>query len=92
MGARKDHITGMERAQIAIEMLPSYRPYGTVTQLKEKYEISRQAIYKIAEKGKRLLSQEWTGKPWSEGCGKKCTGQPGACGAKYRGADRSRGE
>ena len=56
MGARKDHITGMERAQIAIEMLPSYRAYGTVTQLKQKYEISRQAIYKIAEKGKELLS------------------------------------
>ena len=57
MGARKDHITGMERAQIAIEMLPSYRPYGTVTQLKQRYEISRQAIYRIAEKGKGLLSQ-----------------------------------
>ncbi len=57
MGARKDHITGIERAQIAIEMLPSYRPYGTVSQLKQKYEISRQAIYKIAEKGKALLSQ-----------------------------------
>jgi len=57
LGARKDHITGMERAQIAIEMLPLYRPYGTVTQLGQKYEISRQAIYKIAEKGIALLSQ-----------------------------------
>jgi hypothetical protein len=47
----------MERAQIAIEMLPSYRPYGTVTQLGQKYEISRQAIYRIAEKGKALLSR-----------------------------------
>ncbi len=57
MGARKDHITGMERAQIVMEMLPAKRPYGTVTQLEQKYEVSRQTIYKIAEKGKTLLIQ-----------------------------------
>ena len=33
MGARKDDITGHERAQIAMEMLASYRPYGKVTEL-----------------------------------------------------------
>ena len=57
MGARKDDITGMERAQIAIEMLPYYRPYGKVTQLAQKYVISRQSIYRIAAAGKELLSQ-----------------------------------
>ena len=57
MGTRKDDITGMERAQIAIEMLPSYRPYGMVSQLARKHVISRQSIYRIAGKGKALLSQ-----------------------------------
>jgi hypothetical protein len=57
VGARKDHITGMERAQIVMEMLSAKRPYGTVSQLEQKYEVSRQTIYKIAEKGKTLLIQ-----------------------------------
>ena len=57
MGTRRDDITGKERAQIAIEMLPSYRPYGKATQLAQKYVISRQAIYRIAASGEALLSQ-----------------------------------
>ena len=55
MGARKDHITGKERAQIAIEMMPSYRPYGKVSQLAGKYEVSRQTIYTVAARAKVIL-------------------------------------
>jgi hypothetical protein len=57
MGARKDHITGKDRAQIAIETLASYRPYGKVTQLAEKYKVSRQTIYTVAASGRALLDQ-----------------------------------
>lgn len=57
MGARRDNITGMERAQIAIEIMPDSRPYGTVIRLAREYGVARQTIYKIAEAGKVLLSQ-----------------------------------
>ena len=49
MGARRNDITGMERAQIAIEAMPKYRPYGTVTHLAKEHQVSRQTIYKIAK-------------------------------------------
>ena len=55
MGSRKGHITGKDRAQIAIEMLPSYRPYGKVSQLAGKYEVSRQTIYTVATHAKAIL-------------------------------------
>jgi hypothetical protein len=58
VGARKDDITGNQRAQIVMEMLPSYRPYGKVSQLAEKYTVSRQTIYTIAANGKALLDQQ----------------------------------
>jgi hypothetical protein len=58
MGARRDDITGSERAQIAQEMLPSYRPDGKVSQLAEQYSVSRQTIYAIAASGKALLEQQ----------------------------------
>lgn len=57
MGARRDNITGMERAQIAIEVMPDRRPYGTVNRLAREYGVTRQTIYKIAESGKAVLSQ-----------------------------------
>ena len=57
MGARRDNITGMERAQIAIEVMPGSRPYGTVNRLAQEYGVARQTIYNIAESGKALLSQ-----------------------------------
>jgi hypothetical protein len=57
VGARRDNITGIERAQIAIETLASYRPYGKVTQLAEKYKVSRQTIYTVAASGKALLDR-----------------------------------
>lgn len=57
MGARKDHITGIERAQIAMEMLPENRPHGKVTELAKCYQVSRQTIYSLADKGKVLLEE-----------------------------------
>ena len=57
MGARKDDITGSERAQIAMEMLPSYRPYGKVSELAKQYQVSRQTIYTLGRGGKALLEQ-----------------------------------
>jgi hypothetical protein len=55
MGARKDDITGSERAQIAMEMLASYRPYGKVTELARRYQVSRQTLYVIQNKGQAIL-------------------------------------
>lgn len=56
MGTRRDDITGMERAQIAIEVLPPYRPRGLVTELAQAHGVSRQTIYSIAAAGKTLLN------------------------------------
>lgn len=58
MGARRDNITGMDRAQIAIDVLPSYRPYGLVVELARMYRVSRQTIYTIAAAGKGILEVE----------------------------------
>ena len=57
MGTRRDNITGMERAQIAIEVMPDKRPYGTVKRLAQEYGVARQTIYNISEAGKALLAQ-----------------------------------
>ena len=57
MGARKDHIMGKDRAQIAMETLATYRPYGKVTRLAEKYQVSRQTNYTVAARGKALLEE-----------------------------------
>ena len=58
MGTRRDDITGMDRAQIAIEVLPRYRPQGLVTDLAQAHGVSRQTIYTIAAAGKALLEAE----------------------------------
>jgi hypothetical protein len=55
MGTRRDDITGMERAQIAIEVMPAYRPRGLVTKLAQTHQVSRQTIYTIAAVGKTWL-------------------------------------
>lgn len=55
MGTRRDNITGMNRAQIAIEVMPTNRPYGLVTRLAEAYRVSRQTIYNITNAAKVLL-------------------------------------
>ena len=55
MGKRRDDITCRQRAQIAMEMLLMNRPWGTVTRLAERYTISRQTVYEIAEVGRQVL-------------------------------------
>jgi hypothetical protein len=55
MGARRDNITGMERVQIAIQVLPAFRPHGLVTELAKTHDVSRQTIYAIAAAGKAAL-------------------------------------
>ena len=56
MGARRDEITGRERTTIAIEVLSPHRPGGTMARLGQKYNLSRQALYDIAAKGKEILT------------------------------------
>ncbi len=63
MGTRRDDITGMDRAQIAIEVLPAYRPHGLVSELAQTHRVSRQTIYTIAATGKALLEAEMQPRP-----------------------------
>ena len=58
MGTRRDDITGMERAQIAIQIMPPNRPHGLVVKLANSHRVSRQTIYKIAAAGKALLETD----------------------------------
>ncbi len=55
MGARRDDITTVERAQITLAVLNPERPRGTVTNLGATYDISRQTVYEIAAKGEQVL-------------------------------------
>jgi len=55
VGVRRDDITGSQRAQIAIRVLSPHRPWGTVSQLAEEYDISRQTVYTVAAVGERML-------------------------------------
>lgn len=55
MGARRDNITGKERADIAIQVLPPSRRHGLVTELSQAHGISRQTVYNIAATGRALL-------------------------------------
>jgi hypothetical protein len=57
VGARRDDITGTQRAQISVEVLNSKRAWGTVTNLATEYAISRQMVYEIAAKGERVLTE-----------------------------------
>lgn len=57
MGTRRDNITGKERVEIAMEVMPSFRPHGTVTRLAREYAVSRQTIYTISGMGRELLLQ-----------------------------------
>ena len=56
VGARRDDITSSERAQIAVEVLYPQRRWGSVTKLAEKYKISRQTVYDIADGGEQVLA------------------------------------
>jgi hypothetical protein len=55
VGARRDDITNVERAQITLAVLNPERSRGTVTNLGEAYNISRQTVYEIAAKGEQVL-------------------------------------
>jgi hypothetical protein len=55
VGIRRNDITSRQRAQIAVEVLYSDRPRGTVTKLAENHNVSRQTIYNIAEAGEQVL-------------------------------------
>jgi len=57
VGARRDNITGQERARIAMEVMPTYRPHGAVTRLAREYKVSRQTIYTISAVGREVLAE-----------------------------------
>jgi hypothetical protein len=40
-----------------MEVMPSFRPHGTVTRLAREYAVSRQTIYTISGMGRELLLQ-----------------------------------
>jgi len=58
VGARRDDITGSQRAQIAVEVLSPQRLWGTVSRLAAAHGISRQTVYEIAAAGERVLTTE----------------------------------
>ena len=55
MGARRDDITGRERAKITIAVLDDDREWGTVSTLATRYAIARQTVYNIAAAGEQVL-------------------------------------
>ncbi len=57
MGMRRDDITGDKRMQIALTVLAPDRAYGEITRLSEIWHLSRQGIYKIADRVRDLLRQ-----------------------------------
>jgi hypothetical protein len=58
VAARRDDIVTEQRVQIAIEMMSPQRSRGTVEQLAQTHRVSRQALYQVASKGRRVLQQE----------------------------------
>ena len=56
MGARRDDITGSQRARIAIEVLHPEREWGTVSRLARECQITRKTIYDIRDTAERLLT------------------------------------
>jgi hypothetical protein len=57
MGARRDDITGYQRAQIAVQVLSPYRPWGTISGLSREYDVTRKAIYDIGDAGEQVLTK-----------------------------------
>lgn len=88
MGRRRDDITGLERAQIAIEVLSKDRRWGTVTQLAKAHAMSRQTVYAIAATGEQVLVAGMV--PGAHGptpIAKRDRGGPQSVGKEYCGAD-----
>jgi hypothetical protein len=57
VGARRDDITGSERARIAIEVLQAEREWGKVSKLACEYQITRKTVYDIGAAAERLLAK-----------------------------------
>jgi hypothetical protein len=57
VGARRDDITGSERARIAIEVLYADREWGKISRLAREYQITRKTIYDIGAAAERLLAK-----------------------------------
>jgi hypothetical protein len=55
VGARRDDITGSQRARIAIEVLHTDREWGTASRLAREYEVTRKTIYDIRDTAEQLL-------------------------------------
>jgi hypothetical protein len=55
MGARRDDMPVEQRMQIALTILTSQRPHGTVTRLAATVGVSRQTLYTIATTAARVL-------------------------------------
>jgi len=55
MGMRRDDIAAAQRAQIGLAVLSPDRPYGRITELASKYNLSRESIYTIAERAAQVL-------------------------------------
>jgi len=57
VGARRDDITGRQRARIAIEILYPERGWGTVTRLAREYRVTRKTIYGIRDAAEQVLTR-----------------------------------
>ena len=55
MGARRDDMSVEQRLQIALTVLASPRPYGTISRLAATVGVSRQTLYAIAQTAARVL-------------------------------------
>jgi len=60
MAKRREDIVAQQRAQIAMTVMSPYRPWGTVQEVADRYGLSRQAVYEITAKGRKLLQQALT--------------------------------
>jgi hypothetical protein len=52
---RRDDITAEQRTQIALAVLSPDRVYGRIRALADQYDLSRESIYKIAERAEEVL-------------------------------------
>jgi len=88
VGARRDNITGMERAQIAMEVMPSHRQHVVVSQLAREFEVSRQNhIYDCSSWEGCFESGDGTWAAWCKNKPESDAGRPRACGAQHGGTD-----
>jgi len=68
---RLTHIDLSTRLQLAIQMMDTQRPWGTVTTLADNYQVSRKFLYQLEHKATHalmsaLIAQSPGPKPMSE--------------------------